>query len=249
DYPDRFRFFAHLPTPTDVDAALDELTYALDELDADGVALTNVYGTGAEARSLGDDIFEPLWAELDRRRALVFLHGEQTPGRNRMRNALLPIPVSEVPNETYKGAADLVTSGRKRQYPNVRIILSHSGGSTPFLAARVAVLSSYLGCELTPEEIIADFRTFYFETALSGFETNLVALENFVPPEQILFGTDFPAVSPQMAGWYTANVDAYFADRPHVLAQVMHGNANILLSRPSVTPALSRHSHQREGSR
>jgi hypothetical protein len=32
------------------------------------------------------------------------------------------------------------------------------------------VLSNYLGCELSPEEIIADFRTFYFETALSGFE-------------------------------------------------------------------------------
>ncbi|MDT7796361.1 MAG: 6-methylsalicylate decarboxylase, partial [Mycobacterium sp.] len=175
-----------------------------------------------------------LWAELDRRHALVFLHGEQTPGRNRMPNRFLPTPVSEVPNETYKAAADLVTSGRKRQYPNARIILSHSGGSTPFLAARVAVLSHYLGCELSPEEIIADFRTFYFETALSGFETNLVALESFVPPERILFGTDFPAVSPQMANWYTTNVDTYFADRPEVLAQVMHGNAQTLLPRLSV---------------
>jgi predicted TIM-barrel fold metal-dependent hydrolase len=156
-----------------------------------------------------------------------------------MPNRFLPTPVSEVPNETYKAAADLVTSGRKRQYPNTRIILSHSGGSTPFLAARVAVLSHYVGCELSPEEIIADFRTFYFETALSGFETNLVALENFVPPEQILFGTDFPAVSPQMAGWYTTNVDAYFRDRHDMLAQVMHGNAHTLLPRLSVNTAAS----------
>ncbi|MDT5010896.1 MAG: 6-methylsalicylate decarboxylase [Mycobacterium sp.] len=237
DHPGRFGFFAHLPTPTDVGAALDELTYALDELDADGITLTNVYGTGEQARSLGDDIFEPLWAELDRRHALVFLHGEQTPSRNRIPNRFLPTPISEVPNETYKAAADLVTSGRKRQYPNVRIILSHSGGSTPVLAARVAVLSSYLGCELSPEEIIADFRTFYFETALSGFETNLIALENFVPPEQILFGTDFPAVTPEMAGWYTTNVDAYFAERSDVLAQVMHGNAQTLLPRLAVNSA------------
>lgn len=236
DHPGRFGFFAHLPTPTDVDAALAELTYAFDELGADGVTLTNVYGTGENARSIGDEVFEPLWAELDRRRALVFLHGEQTPGRNRMPNRFLPTPVSEVPNETYKGAADLVTSGRKRQYPNARIILSHSGGSTPFLASRVAVLSPHLGCELSPEEIIADFRTFFFETALSGFETNLTALENFVPPEQILFGTDFPAVSPKMAGWYTKNVDTYFADRPALLAQVMHGNAETLLPRLREAP-------------
>lgn len=237
DHPGRFGFFAHLPTPTDVDGALDELTHALDELDADGVTLTNVYGTGEEARSLGDDVFEPLWAELDRRGTLVFLHGEQTPGRNRMPNRFLPTPVSEVPNETYKAAADLVTSGRKRQYPNVRIILSHSGGSTPVLASRVAVLSHYLGCELSPEEIIADFRTFYFETALSGFETNLVALESFVPTDQILFGTDFPAVTSDMAGWYTNNVDSYFAGRPDVLAKVMHGNAHSLLPRLAATTA------------
>ena len=122
DHPDRFGFFAHLPTPTDVDAALDELTYALGHLGADGITLTNVYGTGEEARSLGDDIFEPLWAELDRRGTLVFLHGEQTPSRNRMPNRFLPTPVSEY--RTNKAAADLVTNGRKRQYPNTRIILS-----------------------------------------------------------------------------------------------------------------------------
>jgi predicted TIM-barrel fold metal-dependent hydrolase len=232
-HPGRFGFFAHLPTPTDIDAALEELTYALDELGADGVTLTNVYGTGEDARSLGHDVFKPLWAELDRRGTLVFLHGEQTPGRNPMPNRFLPTPVSEVPNETYKAAADLVTSGRKRQFPNVRIILSHSGGSTPFLAARVAGLSSYLGCGLSPDEIIADFRTFYFETALSGFETNLAALENFVPPEQILFGTDFPAVPPDVAAWYTTNVDTYFADRPALLTQVMRGNAHTLLPRLS----------------
>lgn len=231
DHPGRFGFFAHLPKPTDVDAALDELVYAMDELSADGVTLTNVYGTGDQAHSLGDDVFEPLWAELDRRGTLVFLHGEQTPGRNRLANPFLPAPVSEVPNETYKGAADLVTSGRKRQYPNARIILSHSGGSTPFLAARVAVLSNYLGCELSPEEIIADFRTFYFETALSGFDTNLTALENFVSSEQILFGTDFPAVSPDMARWYTTNVDTYFESRPELHAQVLHANAHTHIPR------------------
>ncbi|MDT8914439.1 amidohydrolase family protein [Amycolatopsis sp. PS_44_ISF1] len=233
DHPGRFGFFAHLPCPTDVDAALAELRYALDELGADGVTLTNVYGTGEDALSIGDEVFEPLWAELDRRRALVFLHGEQTQGRNRRPNRFLPTPVSEVPNETYKGAADLVTRGRKRRYPHARIILSHSGGSTPFLAARVAVLSPHLGCELSPDEILEDFRTFYFETALSGFTTNLTALEDFVPPEQILFGTDFPAASPEMTGWYTKNVDSYFAGRPELHARIMHGNAETLLPRLS----------------
>ncbi|MEU0493873.1 amidohydrolase family protein [Mycobacterium sp. NPDC006124] len=239
DYPGRFGLFAHLPTPTDLDAALEELTYALDVLGADGITLTNVYGVGEEARSLGDPIFEPLWAELDRRRALVFLHGEQTPGRNRAPSKYLPTPVSETPNETYKGAADLVTSGRKRQFPNVRIILSHSGGSTPVLAARVAALGAFhLDCNLSADEIIADFRSFYYETALSGFETNLEALESFVEPEHILFGTDFPAANPKTIRWFTHNVDVYFEDRPDMRARVMHDNAYGLLPRLTAgTPA------------
>lgn len=35
DYPGRFGLFAHVPTPTDLDAALSEMTFALDELHAD----------------------------------------------------------------------------------------------------------------------------------------------------------------------------------------------------------------------
>jgi 6-methylsalicylate decarboxylase len=68
------------------------------------------------------------------------------------------------------------------------------GGSTPLLAARVSVLSPHMGCRLSPDEILADFRSFYYDTALSGYETNLVALESFLGGEvsRILFGTDFP---------------------------------------------------------
>lgn len=83
-------------------------------------------------------------------------------------------------------------TGRKRRYPDVKIILAHLGGSTPFLASRVAVLSRYMGCELTPEEILDDFRSFYYDTALSAWGPNLTAMDSFVSPTQILFGTDFP---------------------------------------------------------
>jgi predicted TIM-barrel fold metal-dependent hydrolase len=119
----------------------------------------------------------------------------------------------------------------KRRYSNVKIVLAHAGGSAPYLASRVAVLSHHQGSELTPEEIIDDFRTFYYETALAGFETNLVALESLVQPDRLLFGTDFPAVSPDMAAWYTRHVDEYFANRPNGLRKLMHDNALALLPR------------------
>jgi predicted TIM-barrel fold metal-dependent hydrolase len=167
DHPGRFGFFANLPIPSDTEAALGELAYALDVLGAEGVNLTSFYGTGEDARYVGHDAFDPLWEGLDRRRAVVFLHGDHTPGSNRFPNPLVPIPVGEVPNETYKAAADLVTRGKKRRYHNIRIVLSHSGGSMPFLASRAAGLAHLQRAELSREEMLEDFAVFYYETALS----------------------------------------------------------------------------------
>ncbi|KAG5342549.1 hypothetical protein C0989_000677 [Termitomyces sp. Mn162] len=100
--------------------------------------------------------------------------------------------VSQVPHETFKAAAHLVVSGRKRKYSDVKVILAHLGGTTPMLAPRVAVLSNHMGCSLSPEEILEDFRTYYYETALSSYSPTLACLDTFVPPDRLLFGTDFP---------------------------------------------------------
>jgi 6-methylsalicylate decarboxylase len=228
-HPERFAFFASVPVPLDPRAAIDEIARGLDELGAVGVTLTTSYGEGEDAHYLGSDVFDPVWEELDRRGAVVFVHGDQTPNRNRWPNRFLPLPVTEVPNETYKAAADLVTTGKKRALANTRIVLSHSGGSTPFLAARVAGLSRYLGTALSETELIDDFRSFYYETALSGFETNLAVLESFVPADHILFGTDFPAVPVETAAWYTANVADFYAARPERHRAVTRDNAVALL--------------------
>ena len=230
-HPDRFGFFANIPIPSDTDAALAEIAFALDELNADGVNLTSSYGTGPKARYVADDSFDPVWEELNRRGTIVMLHGDQTPNSNHYPSPYLPLPVSEVPNETFKAAAHLVTSGKKRRFADVKIILTHAGGSTPVLASRVAVLSPHQGCELTPDEIIEDFRSFYYDTALAGFDVTLEALEALVPPGRIVFGSDFPAVSLDMANWYTQRCDEYFADRPGELEQVMRKNALALLPR------------------
>lgn len=127
---------------------------------------------------------------------MVFLHGTQTASYTPYPHPFLGIPVTEVPNETFKAAAHLVVTGKKRRWPNLKIILAHLGGSTPFLAPRVAVLSGHMGCALSPDEILADFRTFYYDTALSSHETTLAAMRAFVDDSHLLFGTDFPGAFP-----------------------------------------------------
>ncbi|KAF8974490.1 hypothetical protein BDZ97DRAFT_1900139 [Flammula alnicola] len=191
-YPDRFGFFVTLPFLDDVEGSLKEIVYGLDELHGYGVSLSSSYGEGAAASYIGDERYYPIWEELNKRQAVVFLHGSQVPSSTPCPHSFLGIPITEVPNETFKAAAHLVVTGHRRSFPSVKIVLAHLGGSTPFLAARVAVLSNYMGCVLSPEEILDDFKTFYYETALSASEFNLAAIENFVQHDHILFGTDFP---------------------------------------------------------
>ncbi|KAG6829596.1 hypothetical protein H0H92_004065 [Tricholoma furcatifolium] len=139
--------------------------------------------------------------------------------------SLPPLYKGSVPNETFKAAAHLVVTGSKRKYYNVKIILAHLGGTTPTLAPRVAVLSTHMGCSLTHDEILDDFRSFYYETALSSYGPNLACIEKFVPMEKILFGTDFPAVSVDMAQWYTENLKDHYKADDKKLEMVLSSNA------------------------
>ena len=72
--PERFGGFAALPLP-DVDGALDELAYALDVLKLDGVVLFS----NSNGVYLGEMRFEPLFEELERRGAVVFIHPTASP--------------------------------------------------------------------------------------------------------------------------------------------------------------------------
>jgi predicted TIM-barrel fold metal-dependent hydrolase len=95
----------------------------------------------------------------------------------------------QVPHETFKAAAHLVVSGKTRRFSRLDFILAHMGGSTVALAPRVAGLARYMGASLSEEEILLEFRRYWWDTALSGISP---AEEwNFVG-DHILWGSDFP---------------------------------------------------------
>jgi predicted TIM-barrel fold metal-dependent hydrolase len=134
--PGRFGFFASLLLP-DVDGAVRELGYALDHLGADGVVLL----TNANGRYLGDEAFEPLFAELDRRRAVVFLHPTSPAGWKQ--TALgRPRPMVEYIFDTTRTVTDLLVSGVFERHPDLPVIVPHCGGALPVLVDR---LDEFLG--------------------------------------------------------------------------------------------------------
>ena len=68
-HPDRFAAFAALPMPH-IDQAVSEMGRALDELHMAGIAMnTTVLG-----RALVEPDYEPVFAELNRRGAVLYLH-------------------------------------------------------------------------------------------------------------------------------------------------------------------------------
>ena len=221
--PDRFGNFATLPLP-DVDGALLELDYALDTLKADGVILLGNYAE----KYLGDVVFEPLWAELNRNEAVVFLHpGLPLPPADGVAG-----PLVDYPFDTTRAAVQLVLNGIMDRYSQVRVILAHAGGFVPYASHRFAELAHVFRPDAAePEEILASFRRFYFDTALSSSAAALPSLTAFADIEHILFGTDFPFAPSDVGASFTKKLDAY-----HDLTNVEHeainnGNARTLFPR------------------
>ncbi|KAL8636509.1 MAG: hypothetical protein Q9228_006101 [Teloschistes exilis] len=209
--PDQFGFFAALPTLADnVPAAIGELAYAMDTLKADGVTLYTRYG--ATNNYLGHPSFAPLWEELDRRSCVVFVHPTHTVDTSLV-NPKLPQPIIDYPHETGRTATDLITSGCMRRYPHVRVILSHAGGTLPYLAVRAAtLLHDYKLSDKPTKEFLEDARKFYYDTALSTNEHTLRLLLGFAEVDHILFGTDFPYAPIKTIETHTDMLERYKLD-------------------------------------
>jgi len=88
-----------------------------------------------------------------------------------------------------------------------------------------------MGCPLSPDEIVQDFQTFYYDTALSSHPTTLAALDTFVPIDRVLFGSDYPAVSVATTKWYTKHLEDHYAGEPRKLDRILRDNALALFPR------------------
>ena len=188
DHPGRFGSFAALPLP-DVDASLREIEYALDTLHATGVGVLTSY----DNRWLGDPAFAPVLAELDRRRAVVFVH----PTEPACCESLIPdIPgsVIEYATDTTRTLASLVFSGTAARCQHARFIFCHAGGTMPFLIerfTRLPEMQKSLAARV-PKGVLHELRRFHYDVAQASHPMALRPLLELIPISQVLFATDFP---------------------------------------------------------
>jgi 6-methylsalicylate decarboxylase len=223
DHPGRFGFFAELPMP-DVDASLAELAHALDTLHADGVQLHTSYG----GKWLGDPDFAPLYAELNRRKAVVYTHPLEA-ACCKPNVPELAATVIEFGADTARSIARFIFSGASTRYPDLRVIFSHGGGVLTGIVGRFAYQATLPQFkDRLPQGLDHELQRHYYDTAQAFHPATLRGLGTAVPLSQILFGTDYPY---RTAAETWQGVQAAQAFSWRELRAIAAGNAERLLAR------------------
>jgi aminocarboxymuconate-semialdehyde decarboxylase len=193
--PDRFAGFACIPLP-DVDASLEEMSYAIDVLGLDGFVLF----TNSNGVYLGDAVLEPVFEELERRKAVVFVHPNPSP--DAVAHSLgLPDNLLDFPTDTNRAVAQMHYTNRFARTPSVTYIFSHAGGSIPYLAARFAIIDEmgFIAGAAQRGAAADMFRRVYWDTALAASDPVLRMLSDVAGINQVLYGTDFPYLRRDLA--------------------------------------------------
>lgn len=205
--------------------ALAEIAYAFDVLKADGVTLFTRYGHGNHY--LGHPDFKEIWAELNRRSAVILVHPTHPVDTNLVSG--LPQPVIRYPFETTQTALDMLYNKVVRDNPNTKIILSHAGGTLPFLLSRPASILTKNDEEL--EAFWQDARNFYYDIAVAGSENVLGLVEAFAKPDHILYGSDTPYAHNGIIDFHTSRFDKYEFKDPGLRVRINRDNALALFPR------------------
>ena len=226
DHSPRFGLLAVLPLP-DIDASLTEIAYAFDQLDADGVGLLSNY----DGIYLSDPRLEPVLEELNRRKAVVFVHPTTPPGWKSF-TVGLPAPIMEYLFDSSRWAESMVQNGTKAKYSDATMIVAHSGGTLPLTKQRVVKFLMEGKDDL--------FKTFSYELTATTEPEQIRCLMAIADPKLCMMGFDNPFMKPAWWGPLQKSLEAYDFP-PGVLRSIQNGNALRLF--PKVEARLKQAGH------
>jgi predicted TIM-barrel fold metal-dependent hydrolase len=220
-HPTRFGCFGLVPMHG-IEAAIAEARYCLDTLRFEGISLFASYGE----KFLGDAAFDPLLRFLDDRKVVVHIHPSLHPSSKTL-DLRWPGFMIEYLFDTTRAAVNLVFSGALERFPNVRFILSHAGGTLPYLAWRLSVapmIDKRLQ-QRSREEIFAGVKTFWYDNALASGPQPMGALAQIAAHERIVFGSDWPFCNDRVVTEEVADFTAPGFLTPDAVALIAWKNA------------------------
>ena len=185
-YPKKFGLMGGIPMP-DLEGSLREVEYAYDTLKVDAIG---IYTNDNHGRWPGDVYFEPLWQELNRRNAIVYMHPLAPTCCSDLKYGAASSMV-EYDFDVTRGVVSLVVNGVMFRYPQIRFVTVHSGGTVPMLAGRMNDRIPRGAEQYLPNGLYAELRKWYYDVAHATFPWPYAAMKAFMPESQILFGTDY----------------------------------------------------------
>lgn len=228
--PGKLGFFAPLPYP-DIDGSLRHMEYALDTLGADGLILMS----SQNGIYVGDKRGEPLWAEMDRRGAVVFVHPARPAFIDDFSTKIWG-SIVEYPFETTRVATFLIYNEFMKRYPNIKWILAHAGGCLPYLSFRLILMEEQdiaqpAFSKRVPEGTAPYIGQFYFDTAISGSRAALASLMEVTDMSHIMYGSDWPYVDRHTVELQNECLLTYDRFKPESFAAVERNSALALFPR------------------
>ncbi len=188
DYPDRFAIFAPL-SMMNIDVTLKEIEYAFDTIKANGINLQSNYGE----KWLGDATFKPVLEELNRRKAVAYVHPLVAACCGRLAMQTFPA-VIEVPHDTTRTVTSLLLTGSFTRYPDIKWLFSHAGGTIPMLAGRIAAFYDHnpQSKEFAPNGVMSELAKLHYDTANATSVPAMTALLKLTSVSNVTYGTDYP---------------------------------------------------------
>jgi predicted TIM-barrel fold metal-dependent hydrolase len=193
DHGTRFGFLATSSLP-DVDGAVQEIQYAFDQLNVDGFGVsTNYFGD-----YMGSPTFEPVYAELNARQAVVLVHPVNPPYTPPNIGFSFPLPhfCFEWIADSARAMTNVIYRGVAKRYPDIKWIFMHGGGAMTAYTFRQAALHAFLpGFNQTlPEGPLPYLEKFYWDTAQAYTPAPMRSVREIAPVSHILGGTDWPPI-------------------------------------------------------
>ena len=187
DHPDRFAAIGTVPLQHTA-SALAELDHVVQELGFKGVQI----GANVDGKDLDDPRFEPFWARAEELGAVVLIHPSGFTEGRRLDDWFLTNLIGN-PLDSTVALTRLIFSGRLKEHPDLKLVVVHGGGYTPFYSARLDH-----GWEARPEARVnideppsTYLKQVYFDTMVFSPE-QVRTLVDFAGADHVLLGTDYP---------------------------------------------------------
>ncbi len=228
EHPGRFLFCAALPLP-DVSKAIEEATYALDTLKADGIKLA----TNMQGQYLGAPELDTLFSVLNERQAVVILHPHRPEPVNRMVMQQTPLAMQEYLSETTRAVTNMISRNILARYNNIKVVVPHCGAYLPLAIPRMKSLTPVMQANKMVGEIDyeANLRALYYDLAGAHAPEVIRMLLTITTPDHLLYGSDYPYVAPQVLTQSLARMKQYLSDEADLAPfreMILYKNANQL---------------------